>query len=138
MKVMAICREFKEGIGLFQYSKEWPFKKNVVYSVDVKKARHPEHHNKYWGLCALVADSSDFFRDAEHVSDFFKVKVGLVDVLQEDKNDNVIKVVVKIKSIAWENMDQHEFQEFYSSFEEWSAKELKCSVLDIKENNIWR
>ena len=117
MKVMAICREKDKEIGLFQYSEEWPFKKNIVYSVDVKKARHPDHHNKYWGLCKLVADNSNFFRDSEHVSDFFKERVGLVDVLREDTGQNVIRVVVKIRSIAWENMDQFEFLKFYNFFQ---------------------
>ncbi len=106
---------------------------NKIYKFEQKQARNPLHHRKYWGLCALIYDNSEEFSSSENVSDWLKLKSGLIDYIEVTPD----RTVIKPRSISFENMDQDEFSKFWDSIMPAITEKLGCSEQDIKDNLIF-
>lgn len=83
--------------------------------VEVKQARSISQHRLYWGMVRLIHNNlpeewAARYPRAENLSDAFKVEAGYYDQLFDLTKE---RVVLKPKSIAFENMDQAEFREFF-------------------------
>ena len=108
-------------------------KSNVVYELTYKKARNPEHHNKYWALCRLVLGNSGRFKTEEQVSDWLKFESRNIDVIGISKG----MTYVKLKSINYQSMDQSEFEQFWESIIDYVCDELQCTRYEIDENLVF-
>ena len=75
--------------------------------MESKTARNPEQHDLYWALCDLVAFQTDTTKRA--VSDWLLTKTNMVDMLFYPDGE----MQLRPKSIAWESMEQTEFDEFF-------------------------
>lgn len=141
MKLTMIKRTIdKDMVGqtaMFPYTRDdiekfQKARKNVAVTTEIRHARNPLHHNKYFGLCRLLADAG-YFKDEEAASDFLKCKVGLVDAIEVTEE----RTVLKPRSINWESMKQDEFQVYYDRIVEIVAEKIGCTLEDIKTNLVF-
>lgn len=77
------------------------------FAADFRTARNPLQHDLFWSLCELVADTTDTTKDA--VKRWLLVKTGFVDMIFLP--DGAMRI--DPKSIAWESMEQSEFNSFF-------------------------
>ena len=98
---------------------------------DFKKVRSVKHHRKFWGLCRIVSENSEVYTSAEMVADICKLKMGLVDYRVVIGGE----VIIKTKSIAFENMDQNEFKVFYEGALLVLSELSGISTYDLDKNN---
>jgi len=119
-----------DDIGTAYFSK---IKHGKQFLVEIKRARNPRHHRLFWALCALVADNSRHFQDAEQVATAFKVATGHV-VPQINPADG--KTYWFPKSIAYHAMPQDEFSAFFEKCVSLVVERLLPGVTDqqVREN----
>lgn len=75
--------------------------------IDVRASRNPSQHALFWALCDLVAEATDSAKEA--VKEWLLEQCGFVDLIFYP--DGSMKV--RPKSIAWESMEQAEFNSFF-------------------------
>lgn len=90
-------------------------KNNDIVTIDVKRPRNIKLHNKWWGLCAYMAENSSLFPTAEHVSKFMLRKLGYYTEIRGEKFED---------SISFVKMDEDTFQTMYNK-----AMDLVCEML---------
>ena len=108
-------------------------KLNRVCISETKNSRNAKLFKKYWSLMKLVADNIDSFQDHESVSDYLKMKIGHVDF--KTVVDGVVKI--KVKSIAWDRMNQDEFEKFWEKIIPVVTELLGVSEQEINDNLIF-
>lgn len=74
---------------------------------EFRTARNPEQHELFWALCTLVAEATDTAKIA--VKDWLLEKTGFVNLVFYPDGS----MQVRPKSIAWESMEQAEFNQFF-------------------------
>lgn len=77
--------------------------------VEVKRARNERQHRLYWVLIGVIFDHQSSHATREDLSDAIKVAVGHYDEVGK-RGEHVI---VRPKSIAFANMPQPEFEQFF-------------------------
>ena len=94
-----------------------------VITAIARKPRHPKHHAKLFAMLNLVWESTvvqDRYPKVENLLDALKLAMGHTEpVMLPDGT-----VAQKIKSIAFESMDQSAFEEFYDQAVEIIATRL--------------
>lgn len=80
----------------------------AIVKVDVKRPRNVQHHRKFYALCNLVYENQEHYGSVEHVVAALKVAIGHCDFIQTPAGMCAIP-----KSIAFHNMDQTAFNDFY-------------------------
>ena len=88
--------------------------------MEARRPRNIRHHKKYWALCGIVADNTDYGWSKNHVDYFFKIATGHFEEAT-DRNGNIHKIT---HSISFESMDQDEFNDFYKSVIDITCKHL--------------
>lgn len=78
-----------------------------VFVGEFRTARNHEQHDLYWALCEVVADQTDTTKRA--ASDWLLSKTNTVEMLLHPDG----AVQIRPKSIAWESMEQTEFDAFF-------------------------
>ncbi len=93
------------------YDKIKKLKEGHEYSVTVKQIRNPRFHRKYFAMIKMVYDNwdnptnrpmEDFRKDLQIRAGYYYEDIDLDGV-----------VTIKSKSIAFENLDEIEFNELY-------------------------
>ena len=83
---------------------------DTVIHATIRKSRQPEHLVKYW---AMLGDAVKFDREFDHADDLDAwIRLSIPEMRDEF---TIVrgKLVVRLKSIALDQMDQTEFQRFY-------------------------
>lgn len=80
-----------------------------TFVADFKTARNADQHELFWTLAQLGADATDSTKEA--VVLWLKHKLNLTDMVFLP--DGSMKIVPK--SIAWESMEQAEFNSFFQA-----------------------
>lgn len=113
----------------------------VVFISDIKRDRRYPLLQKYWATCNLVAqnkkafDELEFFDTKEKISEFIKLKLGLIECMitikDVDGNEHTNR---RTKSISNAKMDQTEFQDFFDKAIEILSWMSGISVQDLTLN----
>lgn len=77
--------------------------------VEVKRARNPRQFRLYWALIGVIFDHQSRYATRQDLSDALKVAVGHY----EEVGKRGEHVIVRPKSIAFANMPQPEFEDFF-------------------------
>lgn len=77
--------------------------------VEVKRARNERQHRLYWALVGVIFDHQSRYATRQDLSDALKVAVGHY----EEVGKRGEHVIVRPKSIAFANMPQPEFEQFF-------------------------
>ena len=77
--------------------------------VEIKRPRNILHHRKFFALMQLVYQNQEHYDSIEHLIAALKTAVGHCDLVP-GKGGTLIALP---KSIAFHNMDQTAFEEFY-------------------------
>lgn len=88
-------------------------KQGDIVRVQISKPRNPRHHAKYWAMLGIVHEGTavqDLYPTTDKLHQAIKGALGYyTDIKLPDG-----KVFQVVDSIAFESMDQDEFQEFYN------------------------
>jgi hypothetical protein len=82
--------------------------RDKLLKAEVTQSRNINHHRLFWALCARIG--SGIGKDAEWVERAFKIETGHMDTMMYEG-----KVHVVLRSIAFSQMDQIQFREFFES-----------------------
>jgi Protein of unknown function (DUF1367) len=80
-----------------------------TFIADFRTARNPQLHEMFWTACQLVADATDTTKEA--VKRWLLMKTGFVDLIFYPDGS----MEIEPKSIAWENMEETEFRQFFNA-----------------------
>lgn len=97
------------------------------FMADFRGARNPEQHELFWTLCTIVGEAVDEPKD--NVKRWLLHKLGYVETWFDLDG----RMHVETKSIAWESMEQAEFNRFFQAAIPLMAEKLDCAprhVLD--------
>jgi len=86
------------------------FRGTTWYKVDARKARNPGHHRKGFALLNLIFENQERYRTIEDLLVEVKLKAGWYT--EHIRSDGAITYIPK--SISFADMDQLEFEAFYS------------------------
>lgn len=84
-------------------------KPGQAITVEVKRARHPRQFRLYWALIGVIFDHQGRYATRQDLSDALKVAVGHY----EEVGKRGEHVIVRPKSIAFANMPQAQFEQFF-------------------------
>lgn len=87
-----------------------------VVKVSFKLDRSGPQHRLFWKLCEIVAENTGRY-SKEGVAELLKLATGHYDILElpPDKPGGIPKLYHEPKSIAYDKMDQTEFQAFFNA-----------------------
>ena len=85
---------------------------NSVVRAEIKRPRHPGHHRKYWAMLGLVHEASNVSDLYPTVKKLHRAIKGALGYFEEVKLPDG-KIFHVVDSIAFENMDQVAFEQFY-------------------------
>lgn len=106
-----------------------PFSKPL--RCEVKQPRNGGHHRQFWAVCARIANGTG--TASENISDVLKIATGHYTSIRS-KSYGEIRLP---KSIAFHNMDETSFCEFFNRcmtviFEEWGIdRDAFSDILDV-------
>lgn len=81
----------------------------AMHKCTITQARNYEHHKKLFAILSVAVENGNDFINVDQVLHYVKLKSGHFDLME------VAGDIYKIpKSIAFENMDQIDFNEFYN------------------------
>lgn len=75
--------------------------------VNYRKARNPGHNAKYWKTLTIIAEHVEKAKETIHSE--LKYVLGEYDVTEVDG-----KTIIIPRSTSFENMDQNQFEDYYS------------------------
>ena len=107
-------------------------KKNTVYRVNIKQPRNYKHHSKYFALCRMICDNTEYFTSEKQVSEYLKLKTGHIESFVIGNETIIIP-----KSINFDTLAQDEFEKYYDACLPIIAELLGCTVHEIQENEIF-
>jgi len=98
-----------------EVSRSVPVGGEVAGSTSKKKSRNVKHHRKYWSLIRLVYHNlpeklTGIIRNENELHEEIKMQLGL----REKRQSLSGRVYYKPGSIAFDKMNQDDFEEFYS------------------------
>lgn len=91
--------------------------------------RNPKHHRKFMALVALVAETSETFDNLDKALCAVKVAAGHCDFIANPETGELIAVP---RSISFANMDQEEFEVFYTNAVNGILKHLLPTMTRIE------
>jgi len=86
-------------------------KTGTAIMVTYKKKRNLRFHRKLFALLKLILDNQRHYKTVENILEMVKFRAGYFETLVTHKG----KKHYKTTSIAFENMDDMEFNKFYQS-----------------------
>jgi hypothetical protein len=84
-------------------------KLNKEYWVEIRLARNPKFHKKFFALLNIGWQNSDLDMPFESYRNWITMKAGYFNAYSMPNG-----IYYEAKSIAWSKMDEDEFQELYS------------------------
>lgn len=82
-----------------------------VYGATIKRKRNVQHLKKYWALIDAVWPAQALYPTSKRLGNAIKRACGLVD---ENLDPVTLKPYDEVGSIAFDAMEQDEFEEFFS------------------------
>lgn len=123
----------KRSDGLFEPSynrdRDEAIKVKTGEEVTASRKRNVAWTRKAFALLHLAHDNQDKYTDFEIFRQVITMKAGFVNFV--DGRDGAPHPLPK--SISFENMNQQEFEKWYSAIKEVIKKEIKISDKDITE-----
>jgi len=92
--------------------------------VKIDRPRNLQHHKKFWALMNIVYQNQNHYTALDHLVAALKTAVGHCDLIPGRDG----KIVAIPKSIAFAQMDQTAFEEFYDQCIEVIAKHFLPGV----------
>lgn len=77
---------------------------------DTRKARHPQHHKKFFALFELAFASQDRYTNKRQFMIELKIRAGWYEVYITESGQSTYVP----QSISWASMDQETFDKFYA------------------------
>lgn len=102
----------------YERMKEIPVGREV--KAKITQPRNLKHHNLFFAMVGKVFENQDTYRTPEQLFVAIKVRLGYVDRFEVHDGTTVIKP----KSIAFDKMDQTEFNAFFDA-----AVQLVCDEI---------
>lgn len=78
--------------------------------IEIKRPRNGGNHRRLWALLTLVSENSDVYDTPEKALIAVKLASGHADPLVDPTTGQVLMIP---RSIAYENMDEDEFRQFF-------------------------
>lgn len=85
-------------------------KLGAVVRVEIKQPRNSKHHRKFYALMNLIFKNQERYETLDDLVDMIKIATGHCKVYPKRNGDPVYLP----RSIAFHNMDQTQFDEFYA------------------------
>jgi len=99
-------------------------KRDGLVMVQVRQPRNPRQHRMAWGLARIVWENTERYASPERVMDEIKVNLGHCDsFMLKIKGVGEVEQLMP-RSIAFESMDQTEFDAFFESMIDYVASEM--------------
>jgi len=83
-----------------------------VVTAEIKKARNPAFHRKAFAMLHDIFDNQDKFEDFDRFREWLQIAAGVVDIIIGPDGQTYYKV----RSLAWDKMDDAEFSKTYQAF----------------------
>lgn len=83
-----------------------------VYQVDIKNQRNAKFHRKFWALINIAYNNQNHYNSLEQ----FRKDLTIASGFYEQHETFNGKVRTEAKSIAFNKMDEMEFERLYNSF----------------------
>lgn len=112
-----------DALGAQQIDK---IKPNEVVRAEIKRVRNPKQHRLYWAAINLCFMHQDRYATAEQLHNAVKVWLGYY----EEMVDRTGKRIAIPKSIAFGNMPQDEWEQFFDRFIKLVCEQLIPNVTD--------
>lgn len=93
---------------------------------EIRASRSPRQHALFWKLCTMVSEASD--QTKENVKRNLLLEMGYADIWLDRKG----RMHVEPKSIAWESMEQAEFNSFFQAAIRKIAEWLGSAPADVQ------
>lgn len=104
----------------------------TIVACGVSRPRNVKLLRKFWSICSRLAHAAPGNMTAENVADILKVKTGHCTIIKGAKDTYRLP-----KSIAFENLGEDEFQEFYGRCEQVILEEffphLRGEVTELRK-----
>lgn len=105
--------------------------------VDIRRNRNPYHHRKLFALLGLIYENQTHYGTIDELLTAFKFWIRHVDVVEIQEGGHLVRHEYP-KSIAWDKMDQTEFEQFYNSLVEFVTTSVIPGLDDEQlETEIW-
>jgi len=101
-------------------------KQDEDHLMTIKRVRSPKHHRKFFALIKICHENQDEIEDFNNYRLIFQMRLGLVDRVVTKKGECFLP-----RSISFEKMDQHDFDDLYKK-----AVDLAWTEIGIDENQI--
>lgn len=99
---------------------------------DVRKARHPAHHRKFFALFNRAFQSQDRYQSERLFYIELKVRAGWYDQVI-DSNGKSVYVPI---SLSWATMDQTVFDKFYREAIVALAQMCECEEVTLEADRV--
>lgn len=94
-----------------------------VVNLEIRRPRNPLQHRLYWQLCRTVAMNHSTLTNEDMVHQAIKILTGHVDIVRI--GDDLVQIP---RSIAFDKMDQVEFDEFFERAKNVVAEQILPGV----------
>ena len=101
-----------------QLAEKW--KEGDLIRAELTQPRHPRHHALVMATMQLVLDSQEHLHSIDQLLTIVKIKLGRCQTLIDASTGKVFYVV---ESIAWDQMDQGEFEVFWKDLSALIARD---------------
>lgn len=101
-------------------------KSSQSYVVTVRKSRNPDFLRRYWSICAVAADFGDEWDDREDVDHWVRMQIPWMREQYTAEDDGT--VIVRLRSISCDDMDETEFDKFYERAMELISEKIGTDV----------
>ncbi len=99
--------------------------------VEARKPRNIQHHRKLFALLKLVCDNVEQPITPKMLLGVIKLRTGYCDIVKTAKGEILLP-----KSISFESLDQHGFDEFYNAAVHFIIQEILPVSRDELENEV--
>ncbi len=82
-----------------------------VVMADIKKSRNPEFHKLAFSMLNLSFENQDHFDNFDKYREYLQCEAGIAETLIGPDG----KMFYKLKSLAWQKMDELEFQQAFQA-----------------------
>lgn len=103
-------------------------KQNTKYMFKVSQQRNSKFHRKFMALLNLGYDNQEYYNNFEDYREVMIMRAGFYKATHSPKG-----TTYKAKSIAFENMDEVEFEELFNKVLDLTADMLESAPPLIKE-----
>jgi len=105
--------------------------RTVPVRVTMRQPRNGKHHRKYWALLGEVAKNTDLYSNSAALHEAIKLRLGMFDVdTITDTAGNRHRSIIT-HSIAWDKIDQTEFNRFYERALDVIAADLGFDIEEL-------